>query len=89
MISVHEHALNDFVRHGYVIVRRLCPPAEREGMLEIAREHLAAAVPPLEYEADVQYPGSPPSHDALGGRTVRRLLQAYVRDPLYAQWAKS
>jgi phytanoyl-CoA hydroxylase len=86
---VQENALDGFTRSGYAVVRGLCPPAERERMLAIAREHLAAAVPPLEYEADVQYPGSPPSRDAPGGRTVRRLLQAYIRDPAYAQWATS
>lgn len=84
-----ENLLNAFARSGYIIVRGLAPAAERERMLQIARQHLAAAVPPLEYEADVQYPGSPASHDAPGGRTVRRLLQAYARDGLYAQWARS
>jgi len=40
-------------------------------------------------EADVRYPGAPPSHDAPGGRTVRRLLRAYSRHPVYARWAVS
>ena len=86
---MRENALDDFTRNGYSVVRGLCARAARERLLAIAREHLAAAVPPLEYEADVQYPGSPPSRDAPGGRTVRRLLQAYVRDPAYAKWATS
>jgi len=58
-------------------------------MLDVATSHLARAIAPLEYEADVRYPGSPDSHDAPGGRTVRRLLQAYARDPLFARWATS
>lgn len=86
---MQENTLDAFARNGYAVVRGLCPPDAREHMLAIARRHLAAAVPPVEYEADVQYPGSPPSRDAPGGRTVRRLLQAYVRDPAYAQWATS
>jgi len=81
--------VKDFDRNGYAIVRALAPAAMRERMLETARAHLAAATPPLEYEADVQYPGAPATHEAPGGRTVRRLLQAYARDPVFAQWATS
>jgi phytanoyl-CoA hydroxylase len=81
--------VKDFDRNGYAIVRALAPAAMRERMLETARAHLAAATPPLEYEADVQYPGAPATHEAPGGRTVRRLLQAYARDPAFAQWATS
>ena len=76
-----------FERDGYVVVRGLAPEALRSRMLETARAQLAAAVAPLEYEADVRYPGSPESHDAPGGRTVRRLLQAYSRDPAFREWA--
>ncbi len=45
------------------------------------------AAGPVEYEADTQYPGSPESRDAPGGRTVRRLLQAYARDAVFRDWA--
>ena len=48
---------------------------------------LAAVVGPVEFEADVAYPGAPPDRDAPGGRTVRRLLDALGRDPVFAQWA--
>lgn len=81
--------LRNFARDGYAIVRGLAPGPVRSRMLEVAREHLEGAVSPLEYEADVRYPGAPPSHDAPGGRTVRRLLQAYARDPSFAAWATS
>jgi phytanoyl-CoA hydroxylase len=55
----------------------------------LARQHLAAEVAPLEYEAQVRYPGAPASIDAPGGRTVRRLMQACARDRLYRDWASS
>ena len=55
----------------------------------LARQHLAAEVAPLEYEAQVRYPGAPASLAAPGGRTVRRLLQACARDALYKEWATS
>jgi phytanoyl-CoA hydroxylase len=82
-------ALENFTRDGYAVVRGLAPADLRERMLEVARAHLASTVAPVEYEADVQYPGAPPSRDAPGGRTVRRLLQAYARDPAFAAWATS
>lgn len=78
-----------FERDGYAIARALAPPALCSRMLEVAKAHLAANVSPLEYEADVQYPGSPLSHEAPGGRTVRRLLQAYARDPAFGEFATS
>ena len=44
-------------------------------------------VAPVEYEADLHCPGAPASRDAPGGATVRRLLQAYARDPAFRDWA--
>ncbi len=58
-------------------------------MKSLAQRHLAQHVQPVEYEAQTQYPGSPASLDAPGGRTVRRLLQACARDPLFGEWATS
>jgi phytanoyl-CoA hydroxylase len=78
-----------FKRTGYVVVRHLAPDALRERMLAISKAHLAALTAPIEYEADVQYPGAPVSHDAPGGRTARRLLSAYERDPVFREWATS
>ena len=58
-------------------------------MLGVARAHVASALPPVEYEADTRYPGAPASREAAGGRTIRRLLQAYARDPVFRTWAVS
>lgn len=58
-------------------------------MKSLAQRHLARDVQPVEYEAQTKYPGSPASLAAPGGRTVRRLLQAYARDPLFGDWATS
>jgi phytanoyl-CoA hydroxylase len=81
--------VEQFRRDGYLVVRALASPDTCSRMLEVANRHLAAAIPPLEYEADVRYPGAPASREAAGGRTVRRLLQAYRRDPVFAEWATS
>jgi phytanoyl-CoA hydroxylase len=76
-----------FERDGFLILRGLLPAAARARMLAVAERDLAAARPPLEYEAETQYPGAPASLDAPGGRTVRRLLQACARNPVFREWA--
>jgi phytanoyl-CoA hydroxylase len=78
-----------FMREGYVVARGLAPAAAVSRMRGIAAEHLAQARPPVEYETDTQYPGAPVSLHAPGGRTVRRLLQAYARDAVFREWALS
>ena len=81
--------LGRFERDGYIIVPRLTAAGTCVQMVALAEKYLQAEDPPLEYEADVKYPGAPPSRDAPGGRTVRRLLRAYSRDPIYREWATS
>jgi len=78
-----------FERAGYAIVRRMASPDLVERMLARAREQLEAEAAPIEYEADLGYPGAPGSRDDPGGRTVRRLLQAYARDAVFREWAAS
>ena len=79
--------LAQFNRNGYVIVPGLATPPECARMAALARDHLTRAVAPVEYEADLGYPGAPASKAAPGGHTIRRLLQATARDPLFAAWA--
>ena len=71
---------------GYVVVPRFVPADALRRLNETARAQLAARAEPLEFEADLQYPGAPPSRAAAGGETVRRLLDAYGRDCAFAQW---
>jgi len=75
--------IEQFASAGFVIARGLLPEAARARMLAAAERDLAGAVQPLEYEADLRYPGAPPSREAPGGRTVRRLLQACARDAAF------
>jgi phytanoyl-CoA hydroxylase len=69
---------------GYVVVPRFVPLDELARLNAAARTQLAGRADPLEFEADLQYPGAPPSRTAAGGETVRRLLDAYARDPVFA-----
>ncbi|MGA0024246.1 MAG: phytanoyl-CoA dioxygenase family protein [Burkholderiales bacterium] len=77
----------DFLRDGYQVVRGLVPAAACARLRALAERDLAEARPPVEYEAETRYPGAPQSLDAPGGRTVRRLLQAYARDAEFREWA--
>ncbi len=74
---------------GFVVVPGLVSPERCDEIRRVAQEQLEAAAAPLEFEADLRYPGAPDSKDAPGGHTVRRLLDAYSRHPSYRQWATS
>jgi len=76
-------------RDGFVIVKGLVPDAECAVLREQAQRQLRDAQTPLELEAELQYPGAPASTSAPGGHTVRRLLDAYGREPAFARFATS
>lgn len=71
--------------HGYVVLPRFVPVDALTKLNEAARAQLIAGADPIEFEADLQYPGAPTSRAAAGGETVRRLLDAYGRDPVFAR----
>jgi phytanoyl-CoA hydroxylase len=85
--TLSPEQIAQFERDGYLVFRGLLEPAACERMLAVAKEQLQAALPPLEYEAELGYAGAPSSLEAEGGRTVRRLRNAYGRDALLADWA--
>jgi phytanoyl-CoA hydroxylase len=75
-----------FFEDGYVVVRGLADAETCARLLARARADLQAEAAPVEYEAQLHYPGAPASLDAPGGHTVRRLLQACERDPVFREW---
>ncbi|WP_370458892.1 phytanoyl-CoA dioxygenase family protein [Aggregicoccus sp. 17bor-14] len=75
-----------FAEEGYLVLPRMVDAATCAQLREEAQAHVRHSPEPAEYEADVAYPGAPASRDAEGGRTVRRLLQAHARGPLFAAW---
>ena len=79
----------EFAEHGFLLVRGLCSAERVAEMRQRTLDDLAASVGPVEYEAEVGYEGAPASLDMPGGRTVRRLLDALGRHPVYRQWALS
>ncbi|GAB4197203.1 MAG: phytanoyl-CoA dioxygenase family protein [Wenzhouxiangellaceae bacterium] len=76
-----------FHRQGYLILRQAASAERVAHLRSIAEQHLQDGTPPVEYEADVHYPGSPSTREAEGGLTIRRLLQAWHRDPALQEWA--
>lgn len=87
-MTLSDMELEQFRQDGYLVFRKMVAPAACEWMLSVAREQLRAAAPPIEYEAEVGYPGAPASLDAPGGRTARRLRGAYGRHECFRLWAE-
>lgn len=86
-MSIHEQ--ESLLDHGFVVVPGLISPERCEAIRQAAQEQLNEAETPLEFEADLLYPGAPESKYAPGGNTVRRLVGAYDRHYEFAQWATS
>jgi phytanoyl-CoA hydroxylase len=78
-----------FERDGYLIARQLAPPDLVDRMLKATLSDIERLVEPIEFEADLQYPGAPRSREEQGGRTVRRLKQAHARGYVFTEWVMS
>jgi phytanoyl-CoA hydroxylase len=81
--------LETFFQNGFVAVPNLVDSNLVQHMLALTNEFAKAEIPPIEYEADLGYPGAPSAIDAPGGRTIRRLRQAISRHPVFFDWATS
>lgn len=78
--------LADYQRDGYVIARGLAGDELVSRMLAVTHRGLKEELGPIEFEADLRYPGAPVSLAAQGGRTIRRLKQAHSRDYVFTEW---
>jgi phytanoyl-CoA hydroxylase len=79
-------SVDSFSEHGFVVARGLADAAMVNEMRTVVERALEPLQAPVEFEADVGYPGSPSSRDAQGGATPRRLLNAYSRDDVFRRW---
>lgn len=75
-----------FQQEGFVVARGLASPEVCSRMLDVTRTGLAEHILPVEYEADLHYPGAPASRSESGGDTIRRLKEAHGRDPVFVHW---
>jgi phytanoyl-CoA hydroxylase len=78
--------LEGFLRDGFIVVPGLVCQADVKKMRQITEIGLQDHIEPIEYEAELRYPGAPPSIEAEGGRTIRRLKQAHSRSFLFTEW---
>jgi len=78
-----------FKNFGYLVVPEFTSMDYCESVIAMARSDLKRQIMPIEYEADVQYPGAPKSRTADGGDTARRLLNATTRSSYLSGWATS
>lgn len=82
------HPASAFARDGFFVIRGM---VDADLIRDLRQSVLAALDPlmgPVEYEAEVGYPGAPPTVGSEGGRTPRRLLHALSRFPRLVQWAQ-
>ena len=82
-----ETSFARFNQNGYLIIRNLCDTFYLQEMIDVIDSSIDPALAPVEYEADVQYPGAPDSRQSPGGDTPRRLLHAIARDAVFRNWA--
>ena len=79
-----SHAqVQQFKIDGYLVLPSILNERERFELRAVTKANLDKRIEPFELETDVKYPGAPASSDAAGGDTIRRLLLAYQRDPLF------
>jgi len=81
--------INEFQNNGFIIQPKLVSESICKRMVTVINQSLNPPLGPLEFETDVQYPGSPSDRLSPGGDTPRRLLHAYTRDRVFRQWATS
>lgn len=79
--------ITQFQQQGFLVLPAFSTAEYCQQVLDFAQQQLDTVTLPIEYEADTRYPGAPISRDAEGGQTARRLLQAYARSSLLADWA--
>jgi len=84
-----DEQLEQFSRDGYVVVRGMAEEATWSRILQVTLEGLGREVAPIEYEAELNYPGAPSSFSDTGGRTARRLKAAHSRDIIFTEWLSS
>jgi phytanoyl-CoA hydroxylase len=87
-MTLSDLEIEQFHTDGYLVFRQMVPPVALELMRSVALKQLHAEVPPVEYEAELGYPGAPASLDAPGGRTIRRLRAAHGRHECFRLWAE-
>ena len=83
--GISPEQVRSFQRDGFIIARGMVDETMRQRMLASIQDDVARHAAPIEYEAELDYPGAPSSLDSEGGRTIRRLKNAIARDPVFTE----
>ena len=78
-----------FERDGYLVLRQFLKPPALQELRAVVDAALSPLLGPIEFEADVGYPGAPADRNAEGGGTPRRLLHALSRNAALRDFATS
>jgi phytanoyl-CoA hydroxylase len=89
MPTLSATQVEDFRRDGFVVLAGMADSARCAALVEEIDRCLDPPLGPVEFEADLGYPGAPANFEGAGGRTPRRLLNAYSRGPLFREWARA
>ena len=81
----NDETARQIAEQGYAVVRAAVPADVVALVRETCLEDRDRRVEPFELEADTHYPGSPESADSPGGLTIRRLLWAHARGPVFTR----
>lgn len=84
-----SHEIEAFRKNGFLVCRNLVSRQMLDIMRQVTQWGLERTVPPIEYEADLKYPGAPGSLDDEGGSTIRRLKQAHSRHIVFSDFVTS
>lgn len=79
--------INEFKKNGFLVLPGFSSAQFCAAVVAFAKDELARAAQPIEFEADTQYPGAPLSRLVEGGSTARRLLMASDRHSMLRDWA--
>ncbi len=86
-MDTSQRTKEHFQRDGFLIFRKFCPLEVLSQIRKSVAKNLEPLIEPVELESDLGYPGAPKSRSDEGGKTVRRLLQAYQRGEPFSTWA--
>jgi len=87
-MSLSLAQIQQFKIDGYLVLPNALDKLYLQKLRELTERHLQQRIEPFELETEVQYPGAPASIDEKGGDAIRRLRQAYHRDPIFAELAQ-
>jgi phytanoyl-CoA hydroxylase len=86
-VSLSPAQISSFNAAGYLVLPGFATSSFCDQVVSLALSELQQQLMPIEFEADVRYPGAPSSRTAEGGGTARRLLMATARHPMLLTWA--